>query len=262
MAEAVLGRRDGPIHYVTINRPERRNALTPEVTRGIARQVEAAGMDDVVRAIVLRGAEGHFSVGLDLQWFLELGEEATPERIEAGLQDFQSAIREVVGSAKPVIAALEGNAAGFGVDLALAADLRIADVGATLTSAFSSIGLVPDGGSTYTLPRLVGESRAFRFLTTGETLTAAAAMAWGMVDAVAPEGRLEDLIRETAESLAKGAAGSLLAIKRLVRGNDLANLEHTLAEEGRAQLAALQGPEFRERLQAFLARKRKAPSRA
>jgi len=262
MADSVLGRRDGSIHHITVNRPERRNALTPEVTRAIAQRVEAAGADDAVRVIVLRGSAGHFSVGLDLKAFMDLIDGDAGGRLEEGLQDFQSSVRAVVASPKPVIAALEGNAAGFGLDLALACDLRLADAGATLTSAFSVMGLVPDGGSTYTLPRLVGESRAFRFLTTGETLPAAEALDWGMVDAVAPQGRLDDLIRETAEGLARGAAGSILAIKRLVRGNDLANLEHTLAEEGRAQLAALRGPEFRERLQAFLAGKRKAPSGA
>lgn len=262
MADPVLGRRDGPIHHITINRPARRNALTPEVTRAIADQVEAAGIDDAVRVVVLRGTDGHFSVGLDLQWLLELGADATPDLIEQGLQDFQSAVRAVVGCPKPVLAALEGNAAGFGLDLALACDLRLADPGATLTSAFSSIGLVPDGGSTYTLPRLVGESQAFRFLTTGETLSASEALTWGMVDAVAADGRLDDLIHGTGARLAQAAAGSVLAIKRLVRGNDQAALEHTLAEEGRAQLAALQGPEFRERLQAFLARKKKTPSGA
>ncbi|MBA3344759.1 MAG: enoyl-CoA hydratase/isomerase family protein, partial [Gemmatimonadales bacterium] len=153
-----------------------------------------------------------------------------------------------------VVAVIQGTAAGFGLDLALACDLRLATANATFTSAFARMGLVPDGGSTFTLARLVGVGRALRILTAGESLDAARAQAIGLVDDVVDDAAIETEVAQLLAALAGGAASSIRAIKRLVRAPELGALEQALAAEGAAQLQALQGPEFHRRLQAFAAR--------
>ena len=184
MPDELLSHADGAVHRLTINRPARRNALTPALARAIAEaldQVEESGQAELV---VLRGAGGHFSAGLDLHWLRSLGEVPAVADLQRGLADFQAAVLAVVRCPVPVLAVLEGTAAGFGLDLALACDLRLASTTASFTSAFARMGLVPDGGSTFTLPRLVGIGPALRLLLAGETIDAARAQAIGLVDEV------------------------------------------------------------------------------
>jgi enoyl-CoA hydratase/carnithine racemase len=154
----------------------------------------------------------------------------------------------------PVLAVVEGTAAGFGLDLALACDLRLAARDASFTSAFARMGLVPDGGSTFTLPRLVGIGPALRLLLAGETIDASRASAIGLVDEVVDPAHIEAEVSTLATRLTAGATASVRAIKRLVRTQEVGALEQVLAMEGAAQLQALQGPEFRRRLAAFTAR--------
>jgi 2-(1,2-epoxy-1,2-dihydrophenyl)acetyl-CoA isomerase len=153
-----------------------------------------------------------------------------------------------------VLAEIRGTVAGFGLDLALVCDLRLAESGATFTSAFARMGLVPDGGSTFTLPRLIGLGHALRFLMAGETLSAPRAAALGLVDEVRDEAELEAAITAVTRSIAAAAPSSVRAIKRLVRRDELGGLEQTLASEGAAQIQALQSPEFHRRLEAFASR--------
>jgi enoyl-CoA hydratase/carnithine racemase len=245
---------DGPVHRLTLHRPARRNALTPELARALAGEIDRAAGSAGVRAIVLRGAGGHFCAGLDLHWLHSLG--AIPEvaRLQHGLGDFQSAVLAVVRCPVPVVAVVEGTAAGFGLDLALACDLRIAAAGATFTSAFARMGLVPDGGSTFTLPRLTGLGQALRLLLSGDTLDAERAGAVGLVDEVHAPEALEQGVQKLLAALTAAAPGSLRAIKRLVRAPELGGLEEAMAAEGAAQLQALQSGEFRGRLEAFTSR--------
>ncbi len=169
----------GAARFLLLNRPERRNALVPDLARKLAAEVRAAEQDKGIRAVALRGAGGHFSVGLDLKWYLTLGDTPPRSVLEEGLRAFQDTIRAVVRSPLPIIALLEGSVAGFGLDLALACDLRIAAHTTTLSSAFAQMGLVPDGGSTYTLPRLVGTEHASSILMSGETVDAERAQSIG-----------------------------------------------------------------------------------
>lgn len=253
MTQELLSREDGPIHRLTLNRPARRNALTPDLAAALAGgldQIEERGTASVV---VLAGAGGHFCAGLDLHWLRSLG---TPSlsQLQRGLAAFQSAVLGIVRCPLPVIAEIRGTAAGFGLDLALACDMRFAASGATLTSAFSRIGLVPDGGSTFTLPRLAGLGHALRFLMTGESVGAERACALGLVDEVLPDGELEAGVTAAAAAIAAAAPTSVRAVKRLVRADELGALEQALASEGAAQIQALQSPEFQRRLEAFVAR--------
>ncbi len=204
--------------------------------------------------VILSGAGGHFCAGLDLAWLQSLGGAESVHDLQRGLGDFQSAILAIVRCPVPVIAVMQGAAAGFGLDLAVACDMRIAGASATFTSAFARMGLVPDGGSTFTLPRLLGPGPALRMLMAGETLDAPRALAIGLVDEVVDEASLDLEVKSVIDQLFSGAPSSIRAIKRLVRAGELGALEQALATEGAAQLQALQGPEFRRRMERFLAR--------
>jgi len=254
MSDELLSHADGAVHRLTINRPARRNALTPSLARSIAEELDQVEESGRAELVVLRGAGGHFSAGLDLHWLRSLGDMPAVADLQRGLADFQAAVLAVVRCPVPVLAVLEGTAAGFGLDLALACDLRLAASNASFTSAFARMGLVPDGGSTFTLPRLVGIGPALRLLLAGETIDAARAQAIGLVDEIVDSASLDREVSALAERLTAGATTSVRAIKRLVRSQEVGALEQVLASEGAAQLQALQGGEFRRRLEAFAAR--------
>jgi 2-(1,2-epoxy-1,2-dihydrophenyl)acetyl-CoA isomerase len=253
MAELV-SEPDGPIHRLTLNVPARRNALTPGMARALAQEVEQIEEAAQARVILLSGAGGHFSAGLDLHWLRGLGESPRLSDLQHGLADFQSAVLAIVRCPIPVIAVVQGTAAGFGFDLALACDMRLAGSSATFTSAFARIGLVPDGGSTFTLPRLVGVGRAMRILMSGETVEAQGALSIGLVEEVIDDSELESGVRRVVNGLLESSGASLRTIKRLSRAQEVGALEQAMSSEGAAQLQALQSPEFHMRLEAFAAR--------
>ena len=253
MAELV-SEADGPIHRLTLNIPSRRNALTPGLTRSLAQEIEQIEERAEARVILLSGTGGHFCAGLDLHWLRSLGANPSVSELQHGLGDFQSAIIAIVRCPVPVLAVVQGTAAGFGFDLALACDMRLAGSSATFTSAFARIGLVPDGGSTFTLPRLVGVGRSMRMLMTGETLDAREALSIGMVEEVIEDSTLDSGVRRTVNALLESSGASIRSIKRLTRAPEVGALEQALASEGAAQLQALQGADFHIRLEAFAAR--------
>jgi 2-(1,2-epoxy-1,2-dihydrophenyl)acetyl-CoA isomerase len=254
MSDELLSRADGPAWRITIGRPERRNALTPELARRIAGELDRAAAAGTARAILLEGVGGHFCAGLDLRWLGSLDRMLSIDELRSGLRDFQSLPVAIVQSPLPVVALVRGTVAGFGVDLAAVCDIRIAGTSASFTSAFARMGLVPDGGSTWSLGQLIGHGAALRFLLSGETLDAAAALRLGLVGEVVDDATLNARAAELVAALAANAAGSLAAIKRLVRAGFLRGLERALLDEEAAQLVALQGEEFQQRLRAFLAR--------
>jgi enoyl-CoA hydratase/carnithine racemase len=253
MAE-LLSESDGLIHRLTLNLPARRNALNPGLARGLAQEIEQVQEVGEARVILLSGAGGHFCAGLDLHWLRSLGATPSITDLQHGLSDFQSAVIAIVRCPIPVLAVVQGTAAGFGFDLALACDMRLAGASAVFTSAFARIGLVPDGGSTFTLPRLVGVGRAIRVLMTGETLDAREALSIGMVEEVTEDSALDSAVRRTVDALLECSGSSIRSIKRLTRAPEIGALEQALSTEGAAQLQALQSPEFRSRLEAFAAR--------
>lgn len=250
----LMSQSDGPIHRLILNRPARRNALIPAMARSLAQEIEQIEETGMARVIVLSGAGGHFCAGLDLRWLDSLGETPSVADLQHGLSDFQAAVLAIVRCPIPVIAVIQGTAAGFGFDLTLACDMRLAANSASFTSAFARMGLVPDGGSTFTLPRLVGVGRALRVLMTDQSLDAQEALSIGLVEEVFPDQELEAGVARVTGSLIAGAEASVRAIKRLCRGGEGGALEQALSSEGAAQIQALQSPEFRTRLEAFTAR--------
>jgi len=254
VADELLVSADGSVRRLVLNRPARRNALTPELARAVADALDAIAEAGDAELVVLRGAGGHFCAGLDLHWLRGLGDDPAVPLLQRGLADFQAAVLAAARCPAPIVAVVEGTAAGFGLDLALACDLRFASSTAAFTSAFARMGLVPDGGSTFTLPRLVGIGPALRLLLAGDTIDARRAQVLGLVDEVAEAGELDAEVARLAVRLTAGAPSSVRTIKRLVRAAEVGVLEQVLAAEGAAQLQALQGSEFRRRLEAFTAR--------
>ena len=254
MSDELLSQSGGPVHRLALNRPARRNALTPALARQLAQQIEQVEEAGEARVIVLSGVGGHFCAGLDLHWLSSLGGRPSIADLQHGLSDFQSAVIAIVRCPIPVLAVVQGTAAGFGFDLALACDMRLAGSSASFTSAFARMGLVPDGGSTFTLPRLVGVGRALRVLMTNQTLDAATALSIGLVEEVIDDATLEDGVLRIVAELLASADSSIRAIKRLCRAPEVGALEQALSTEGAAQLQALQGPDFLLRLEAFTVR--------
>jgi 2-(1,2-epoxy-1,2-dihydrophenyl)acetyl-CoA isomerase len=250
----LMSQADGSVHRLTLNRPTRRNALTPELARALALEIEQIEETGEARVILLSGMGGHFCAGLDLRWLESLGGTPSIADLQHGLSDFQSAVIAIVRSPIPVLAVVQGTAAGFGFDLALACDMRLAASSASFTSAFARMGLVPDGGSTFSLPRLVGVGRALRLLMTDQTVDAQAALSIGLVEEVFEDADLETGVGRVTTALTAAAHSSVRAIKRLSRAQEVGALEQALSSEGAAQLQALQSAEFRARLEAFASR--------
>jgi enoyl-CoA hydratase/carnithine racemase len=254
MSDDLLSQSGGPIHRLTLNRPARRNALTPALARQLAQAIEEVEEAGEARVITLSGVGGHFCAGLDLHWLRAFRGGPSIADLQHGLSDFQSAVIAIVRCPIPVIAVVQGTAAGFGFDLALACDMRLAGSSASFTSAFARMGLVPDGGSTFTLPRLVGVGRALRVLMSNQTLDAATALSIGLVEEVIDEATLDDGVLRIVGELLASADSSIRAIKRLCRAPEVGALEQALSTEGAAQLQALQGPDFLLRMEAFTSR--------
>jgi 2-(1,2-epoxy-1,2-dihydrophenyl)acetyl-CoA isomerase len=201
-----------------------------------------------VRAVVITGAGRGFCVGQDLNEFGEAARDIAG-RLRTNYHPTIRAVRELE---KPVIAAVNGPAAGAGLSFACACDLRVAAEGATFVPAFINIGLVPDMGGTFFVTRLLGSPRAFEWMTSGRRLTAQEALDWGLVTEVVPDDRLAARAAEWAAQLAAMPTRGIGMSKRLFDSADRAPLEEQLEREAQLQAAATQTDDFREGVDAFL----------
>jgi 2-(1,2-epoxy-1,2-dihydrophenyl)acetyl-CoA isomerase len=246
MAEVETSR-DGAVLTITLNRPDVLNAFNGAMHEALAAALKEGRRDDV-RAVVLTGAGRGFCVGQDLTEFREqAGDIAT--RLRTNYHPNVVAIRALE---KPVIAAVNGPAAGAGVSFACACDLRIASEQATFVPAFINIGLVPDSGSTFFVTRLIGQARAFEWLTSGRRLTAAEAHRWGLVSEVVEHDELAARAGALAAELAAMPTRGIGMTKRLLDGAPAATLDEQLEREAQLQAAATRTGDFREGVAAFL----------
>jgi 2-(1,2-epoxy-1,2-dihydrophenyl)acetyl-CoA isomerase len=239
--------REGAVLTITLNRPDVLNAFNTDMHRALAGALKEA-RDGAVRAVVLTGAGRGFCVGQDLTEFREAPGDIG-ERLRA---NYHPNIRAIRALEKPVIAAVNGAAAGAGMSLACACDLRVAADSATFVPAFINIGLVPDSGGTYFVTRILGPARAFEWLTAGRRLTAAEAHAWGLVSEVVEADALSSRTGELAAQLADMPTRGIGMTKRLLDGALEATLEEQLEREAQLQAAATQTNDFREGVAAFL----------
>ncbi|PZR64635.1 MAG: 2-(1,2-epoxy-1,2-dihydrophenyl)acetyl-CoA isomerase [Chloroflexi bacterium] len=219
---------------VTLNRPETLNALNATLRRELLAAFKALARDDAVRVVVLTGAGRGFCSGADLR-----GGEGERDFRRVLTDEYNPLVAAIRSLPKPVIAAVNGVAAGAGVSLALAADLVLAADDARFIQAFVKIGLVPDSGSTRTLVRALGRHRAARLIFTGEPLTAREAAEAGLVAAVAPAAELAELATRYAADLAAAPTRAIAYAKRAINAAEDEDLPASMARE--AVLQALAG---------------------
>jgi enoyl-CoA hydratase/carnithine racemase len=234
------------IRLVTIDRPERRNALDRATYAALAAAFDAAAADATLRAVVLTGAGGCFTAGNDLRDFQD---------VEAGGDSpgltFLKALR---GCPKPVVAAVEGHAVGIGTTLLLHCDLAYAGDGARFRLPFTALGLSPEGASSYLLPLIAGTKRAAELLMLGEPFGAAEAVAAGLVNAAVPQGTALEVALARARALAALPPASIAATKRALRRGQDASVSRALAEEAEVFHALRRSPEAQAAFAAFLRR--------
>ena len=253
-AGAVAWRVEGKIGHVTLNRPDRLNAFDLELANQFLEALERFRRDGEVRVVVVRGAGRVFSVGGDVR---EMSDDVERKKdpaayFRAPLATFHKmtlAIRELP---KPVLAVVHGAVAGVAFNVMLACDLRLAAAGTRFTQAFVKLGLSPDGGGTFFLPREVGYARACELAMLPTQLDAATAQSWGLVNwVVAPEA-LEDEAAKISGRLAAGPSSALARMKALLNQSETRSLADQLVAERLAQVDNSASPNFGEGLKAFL----------
>ena len=248
----------GRVARVVLDRPERLNALTLEMAAALPRLLREALEDPATRVVVVTGAGRAFCAGADIALLRDLVERQDRGAFARLVDSAREVLRIVCGSPRPVIAAVNGAAAGGGANLALACDLRIASDAASIGQTFVRIGLHPDWGGSWLLPRLVGASRALELCWTGRMVPAIEARELGLVHRVVPSGAFEEEVAALAASLAEGPPGALGRIKATMLAAEGRTLEETLDLELEHQLALFSDPDTAEGLRAFLEKRRPA----
>ena len=237
---------------VTLDRPDALNALTIPLKDALLETFREIAADDAVRAVVLTGAGRAFCAGQDLRERLEPDTLPLAEEIRRRYNPIVRAMRELP---KPIIGAINGVAAGAGASLAFACDIRIAADGASFLLAFGRVGLIPDSGATWTLPRLIGWSKAAELALTAEPLTAADAERLGLVARVVPADELADAAHALAARLAAGAPHALALTKAALEASWDASLEEQLEREATLQGEAGATADHAEGIAAFVERR-------
>ena len=255
MSECVLLTAHGRITEVTINRPDAFNAFDLSLVTRLAESLTELAADATVRGIVITGRGKAFCAGGDLKHVLGNAKgPAAAFHILAG--QFHRAILEIRRMPKPVVAAIQGVAAGGGFSLALACDFRVMETGAALRQAYTSAGLSIDGGGTFALPRLVGLAKALEIAAFDEPIPAEKALDWGLVTEVVPAGDSLGAAIELAERVGQRSLNSFALSKRLLADSFDTSIEKRLEQERRLLSEAADHPDGQEGLTAF-AEKRK-----
>ncbi len=255
MAEApILTDREGGIVRLRLNRPAALNALDQAMAEALHAAVEGLAVDPSVRCVVLLGEGRGFMAGGDIRLFHAAGPDA-PAVIGRLIEPFHAALRRLAALPAPVIAALHGPVAGAGMSLAMAADLAVAAEDARFVLAYLRLGISPDGGATWTLPRLVGLRRAMSIALLGEEIDARGALDLGLVNRVVPNAGLEAETMGLARRLAAGPSRAIGRTKALLRASLDRTLEAQLDAERDAFLAGAATEDFAEGVAAFLGRR-------
>ena len=238
---------------LTLNRPEAYNAFTRELAVLLQEHLRAAAADDTVRAIVITGAGKAFGAGQDLQ---ELVADDAPPIETILAEQLNPIVRLIRTCPKPVIAAVNGVAAGAGCNVALACDIVLAAASATFIQAFTKVGLIPDSGGTWLLPRLIGRQRASALMLTGEPVAAAEAERMGMIYGAVPDDELHPRAAQLAARLAAMPTRALALTKRALDASATNDLDAQLDLEDQLQREAAATDDHREGVAAFLAKRR------
>lgn len=246
MSEHVRVAKAGGVLTLTMNRPEKKNALTDAMYRVLADEISAARTDAAVRVVVIRGEGEMFTAGNDIAEFAA----AKPTEGPTNVGRFLHAIAEIE---KPLIAAVQGRAVGVGTTMLLHCDYVLLAEDAKLSTPFVNLGLVPEAASSLLLPARIGHLRAFSMLALGEPVEARDALAWGLATAVVPASELGGAIEAVAARIAAQPTGAVKATKGLMRSVE--TLKARMEVEGREFGARLQSPEAKEAFMAFAMRR-------
>jgi enoyl-CoA hydratase/carnithine racemase len=242
---------DGAVARVTINRPARRNALGLEGLQELGDEIARISDERVANAVMITGTAGAFCAGLDLDPSVAPGSDPTVDG--AIMAAVTRLIGGIANAPVPVLAAVDGAAAGVGMSIALSCDLVVASPRAFFLLPFTAIGLLPDGGATTTVAAAVGRARAMRMALLGERLTAAEALSAGLIAEVSEDA--EETAGQWAARLADGARDALAATKAAINAAAVPNLGAALSLETREQLRLLRGFDYREGVAAFFERR-------
>ncbi|MPZ22823.1 MAG: hypothetical protein GEU28_04635 [Dehalococcoidia bacterium] len=245
--------RDG-VATITLNRPEVLNALSAELTEGLADTLEGAAEDENVRAIIITGAGRAFSAGQNLDEIRGDYEDGGKPDFKAILKTHHRAVSAIRNMQAPVIAAVNGVAAGAGMSYVCACDIRIAADSARFTTAFAKIGLVPDVGMASTLPRLVGYGKAVELCLTSDVISAEQALAIGLVNEVVPADELQQKAADLAARFAAGPTYAYGLIKQLMAAGVEDDFEDLLEAEADLQDEAGGTEDHKAAVAAFLAK--------
>ncbi|HTR46907.1 MAG TPA: enoyl-CoA hydratase [Verrucomicrobiae bacterium] len=251
-APLVIEERSGAVVTLRLNRPEKLNALNPQMCQELVHALLRAGEDRSVRAVVLTGAGRGFCSGGDIDYIHAARMRKSPSDFQALLSVGREAVMAIAMLPKLVIAAVNGPAAGGGMSLALACDLRIASDQAMFKQAFAQLGLYPDFGATFFLPRIVGLSRASELFYTSERLSAEEAKRIGIVYDVYPHDQFEAEVRKFAEQMAAAPPLAYRDVKRTMISDARQALEQAIEEENRLQVHCFLSEDCAEGLTAFL----------
>jgi 2-(1,2-epoxy-1,2-dihydrophenyl)acetyl-CoA isomerase len=254
----VLIERKGQIAYLILNRPDALNTLNEDLAKSLRSATSALEFDEGIRCVVLKGTGSHFAAGGDIKFFKSLLEQGSKERqskIHELIQDVHSSIVSLRRMQKPVLASIEGAVAGFGISLVCACDLAIASKNSYFTLAYTHLGLSPDGGATFALPRLVGLKKAAELLFLNERFLADKAKDYGLVNWVVEETELAFKTDEIALKLAQGATYAFSHTKQLLNEAYDAPLLKHLEKEEAAFLDCATSDDFKEGIQSFLTKK-------
>jgi 2-(1,2-epoxy-1,2-dihydrophenyl)acetyl-CoA isomerase len=255
MNTTLLLDRDGPIATLTLNRPASLNALDSEMIDALIAHSAALAADDSVRCVLIKGAGRHFMAGGDIRSFGDRLAGAPSDRrhdFTRMVEHMHAAIENLQRMPHPVLASVHGAVAGFGLSLMCACDLAIASESSYFTSAYRHLGLTPDGGASYTLPRLVGLKKAMEIVLLGERFDAAEALKLGLVNRVVPESELHAATHQVAMALATGPVLAIRNGKRLLSQSLSQSLSAQLQAEAQSFGACAATEDFAEGVRAFL----------
>ena len=246
---------DNELAIITLDRTDAYNALNLEVLRVLSDYLMEIATDRSVKGVIITGRGKAFCAGGDLKWAIDYSDHPDHSfRVLAG--QFHVVIREIRRMPKPVIAALNGVAAGGGFSLALACDFRIMEKSASLMQAYTSRGLCIDGGGTFTLPRLVGLHRALEIAAFDQPINSDTALEWGLVTRVVADGTSQAEALEMMRTLSKRSIHSFGAVKRLFTDSFNQSFELQLEQEREALAGCSIHPDGREGLKAFVEKRR------
>jgi 2-(1,2-epoxy-1,2-dihydrophenyl)acetyl-CoA isomerase len=243
---------DNGITTITLNRPEKLNALAGHMRRDLAEALEAAGAERNVHVVVITGAGRAFCSGGDVAAMADMIERQDADEFSLLLGSARRVVTAIRQMTKPVIASINGPAFGAGFNLALACDLRIASTAATFSQSFTKVGLHPDWGGTYFLPRVLTPNKACEMFFLGETMNADEALRLGVVNYVVQPAELEAETGKLAERLRNSPAIALAAAKQAVYMSQAAELEEMLRYETEAQMRCFESLDGAEGVRAFL----------